>query len=293
MARLVDAIIGNAAYGNGNPSAMLNIGYGGQFGWAPNMAEWISNQAYVQRNIFAVLVEYPKFFDSMPNSTMFVQALKSLIETKPIRIEGLQSGITVEKATHAVGGAGEMQEEVVNSTRARSIPVHTYQDQYGRPIQNFLEFYIQYGMMDPETKSALAATVSGIKPADWLADMYTFTVLYFEPDISMTQVNKAWLTTNMCPESNGDLTGKRDLTSALGLGAELSITFGGITQHGSGVKAFAQNYLTAMNLTNANPSLAASFVQAIDPAVTAANADGLVEGITALEAGAVVGGAYI
>jgi hypothetical protein len=48
-----------------------------------------------------------------------------------------------------------------------------------------------------------------------------------------------------------------------------------------------------MNLTNANPSLAAAFVKSIDPTITAANTDGLVEGINALTASAVKGGANV
>jgi len=254
MARLADAILNGNAYTRGKaPSSMLDIQYGGQNGFAPNLAEWVSNTHYVRRNLVCLLIEAPKGFQLLKEPNFWVNALKALVEVHAKTIDGFAAGLEVDtSAETAVGGAGEMHQDFTNITRARTNPSFTFTDLYGRPIQHFINDWIVNLIGDPDSKVPAISNIPGFKPSDLLADMYSATMLFFEPDPTHTKVGKAWLTTNMFPKSTGDLTAKRDLTAAGEL-SELTIEFTGISQSGLGVLSFAQALLDKVNLANANP----------------------------------------
>lgn len=277
MTRVTNALLGSNAFGNGAKQPLLDLRQGGQHGYAPNLTEWVSNQAYIRRNLICILLEAPGFFQLMPNSAIWVQSLKSLVELHARTIEGFNAALTVEFAEHPVGGGGEMQQEVTDVKRARTEPVFGFVEKYGRPIQTFLEMWIRYGMLDPDAKIALAGTLvsdagsatrSGTtlgysttdkRPSDLLADWSTMTCLFIEPDVLHRSVVKAWITTNMMPKETGPIEGKRDLTSPSDL-LELSIPFTGISQYGLGVNNLAQAILNKINITNAVPFLHRAFI---------------------------------
>lgn len=266
MARVTEAIL-DQAYSVNAEQPMLDLTYGGQGAWAPNLVEWVSNQAYVRRNLICILLEAPRIFTLFPDSDKWVQSLKSLIETHTRSVEGFNAGLTVETDEHPVGGAGEMQQEVVDVKRARSEPTFTFVEKYGRPIQTFLDYWIRYGLMDPDTKFALAATL-GTPPEDLLADWYSMSCLFIEPDPTHHRVIQAWVSTNMFPKSNGDITGKRDLTTASEI-VTLNIEFTALSQYGIGVNMFAQEVLDMININNADPFFRPSHIQSISPDVDA------------------------
>lgn len=274
-----DSIMDGSAFSKNLPNAqgMLDLKYGGQFGWAPDLTQWVNNQAYVRRNLVCILLEAPGFFQWMPDSAKWVESLKALVELHAKTIDGLAGGLEVETETQTVGGAGELQEEVVNVTRERSNVTFGFVEKYGMPIQTFLYNWITYGLMDPDTKYALSATISGVKPTDMLADMYSMTCLFFEPDPTHTKVIKSWITTNLFPKGTGPIEGKRDLVAGAEL-TELLIEFGGISQFSLGTNIMAQKILDSINLANANPYLRPGFVQNISSDVAAAG-EGYSEGI--------------
>jgi hypothetical protein len=259
MARLSNAVLTNG-FARGEPAPMLDLQYGGMSGYAPDLTEWVSNQSYVRRNLVCMLIEAPKGFQYLQDPAFWVGALKAMVETHAKTIDGFNAGLEVEVSETPVSGGGEMQQDPTNVTRARSNPSFTFVDKYGRPIQQFLHEWIRSLIMDPDSKVPDIATLSGQRPADLLADMYGATMLFFEPDPTHTKVAKAWLTTNMYPKGTGEITGKRDLSSA-GEISEFTIEFTGLTQTGLGVRMFAQKLLDKVNFTNANPYLRPAFVQ--------------------------------
>lgn len=287
MSRLTEAILEQKAFGRGSTQPMLDLSFGGQFSYAPRLTEWISNQAYVRRNMIAILLEAPRFFQLMPDPPKWVQVLKSLIEMHPKTIEGLNAGIKLELDEHNVGGAGEMQQEVTDSKRDRTEPVFSYVEKYGKPIQTFLQQWIQYGIMDPDTKYPLIGTLTGQKPEDMLADWYSCSVLFIEPDPTHQKVVQSWVVTNMYPKGTGDIIGKRDLTAASEV-LNLSIEFTGIAQTGLGTNVFAQKILNAIILDNANPYLRPSMIEKINDDVAAAT-DGYQKTVTDLGKSALPG----
>jgi hypothetical protein len=257
-----NALMTGQAFSRGKNTPLVDLQFGGNMGWATHYAEWPSMTHYVRKNMVCLLMEAPRFFQSMPNPEFWIGALKSICEVQAKSWDGLKSSLTVNTATTAVGGAGEMFDDPTNVTRERSEPSLTIVDLYGRPVQNFLHEWITYGVMDPDTKVPSFTTVAGVKPTDWLADMYSATMLFFEADPTHTHIAKAWLVTNMFPKATGDILGKRDMT-ADGETLELQIGFTGITQTSSGVVDLAQTLLDAMNKTNANPMVRKAFMDAI------------------------------
>lgn len=264
MARIKDAVLQeNEVYAGHSPAS--NLRYGGQNGYfakigtigqdGKNYDEWISNHAYVQRNIIPIVIRAPKFFDFMPEPKKWIDTYKALIELHPLTITGLTSGLTVTTDEHAIGGGGEMQEEITNVMRAKSSINMTYKEKAGKAIIKFLDYCIRYGMMDPDTKKPLVANfMSNISEVGgmYTPDFYTGTVLFIEPDVTHKVVVDAWLCTNLFPKSNGERTGKRDVHSA-GNAPELSIDWGGITMNNEAVLLMADKILANLTVLDTIP----------------------------------------
>lgn len=281
MARITDALLSTQAYGAGSNQPMLDLTYGGQHGWAPDLTQWVSNQAYVRRNLVCILLEAPRFFSIMPDSEKWVQTLKSLFEVHARSIDGFNAGLEVAVEDHPVGGAGEVQHEYTNVTQAASNPSFQFVEKYGMPIQTFIRNWITYGMMDPNTKFAMVGTLSDNRPQDLLADWYSCSALFFEPDPTHRTVVKSWVTTNMFPKGTGEIVGKRDLTSASEI-LNLTIEFTGLSQFNLGTNYFAQQILDDINLNNSNPYLRPSFIQELSADVAAQTVEGYKKNVETL-----------
>lgn len=269
MSRLVDTFqTGPMTDGITNP--MLNLAYGGQFGFAPNIAQYVYSASYVSQNLICLLMEAPRAYQYLPDPQGMIIALKNLVETHPKSITGLQRGLRAEFAETAIGGGGEMQEDMTDMKRERSTISMSYVEKYGRPIQTFVEENMLLLGMDPDTKVPGICTLLGVKPTDLLPDMISSTMLFMEPDPTHQFVTKAWLTTNMQLKQTGDITAKRDLTSAKETN-EFTLEWTGISQSGLGIRLFANALLNQINLANANPYLQAAFIEGVQADVAAAN----------------------
>jgi hypothetical protein len=269
MSRLANALLQpDSAYGAGMQAPMLDLQFGGQMGYSPDLTEWVSSQSYVRKNLICLLVEAPRGFAYLPNPEAYVATLRALVELHPMSIEGLTNTLTVDTATNPVGGAGQMMDDITNVTEARSEVTFRFNEKYGMPVANFFSNWIRYLIMDPNTKVPLIATL-GDAPSDMLADMYASTMCFIEPDPTHTRVVKSWLGTNMYPKTSGEITGKRDLTTAQDTVTH-DVGFTGIYQFGAGVDQFAQRLLDGISLTGANPHLRPAFVQEITADVQAA-----------------------
>lgn len=271
MPRSDKTLIGNMAYGSmiKGGENMVDLAEGGYFGWSPDLGNHLSSQGYVRKPLEIVVLEAPRFMSLMPNPERWYASFRNLIERRAIRVEGFNGGLTVETDDHAAGGAGEMMQEPVNVTRARTEPSFSYIDPYGRPIQVMHDVWIRYSIMDPETKFAMLTTLGDRAPSDLLADWYSATILAYEPDPIHRGINKAWLTTNFFPLNNGTVEGVRDLTAGSEL-SRLTIPYAGLSTVGNGINAFAQEIMNFTSLTNADPFNKASFIKEIAPDVLAA-----------------------
>ena len=244
----------------------MNLGRGGQFGWCPNFAELANNQAYVPRNMTVLALEAPKFFQFMPNSEVFYEAYKTLIEKHARKITGFKQGLTVDNKDHDIGAGNEKQQEFTRVRRERTVPVLSFTEKDGRPIQKFLDIWIRFGMMDPDAQFALIATIvePSRLPKDWLFDWYAGTILAYETDITNRFVDKAWLTTNFFPLSNGPVDSSRELSADKDI-LELEIEFSGASLSNHAVVLLAQSIHNNIIKTNASPGNMPAFVTEVEP----------------------------
>lgn len=270
MSRLKDTFLGqNKGYGKYANAPIVDLRNGGQHGPMPDIGAYVSSSNYVRRNLIALLIEAPRGFNHLEDPDTFHRTLKALVELHPKSIEGLQSTLTVDFVENPVGGGGEMQEDISNVTRARSTPTFVIPEKYNKPVSLFFHAWITGLMMDPNSK--YAAVISGPnRPTDMLPDYTGMTVLFIEPDPTHTKVLEAWLSTNMMPKTSGEIIGRKDLTQG-GESVDYSIEFTALTQHGVGVRQFAQRMLDQMSLGGMNPNLQNAFVQQVSADVKAAD----------------------
>lgn len=289
MSRVQGAVLQQgSAYGLGANAPMVDLTYGGQMGWSPDQAAWVNNQAYVRKHLIPILIEAPKLFQYLPNPNSWVQALRALIETQWLQVEGLNAGLTAQFTENAFGGSGLKQQDLTNITEAESRPKHTYLERYGRPIQRFLRAWMTYAGMDPYTKFPMISTLSSAaNMADLLADQTTATVLYIEPDPMGRKVQQSWLVFNMFPEGTGDIVGSADKTQDMQT-QTIDLQFTGIHQYGAGVDSFAQQILNTISLTGANPYMKQAMIQAISADVKAASMTGFAAGVQSTAQNAII-----
>lgn len=234
---------------------MANINLGGQQGYMPDYEILDSNANYVKPNLIAVLIAAPRGFDDLPDPEAWIGGLKAMVERHATRIEGLRSTLNVEWQETAIGGAGEMQQDVSNVTRERSEPAFTWPEKYGKPFKTLLSGWIYYLLADPNTKVPMVVTRGLTRRIDMTPSYRGATMLFIEPDVTHTRVVEAWLSTNMMPNTSGPIEGSRDLTAGAELN-EIQVTFSAITHYSLGVNEYAQKVLDSLSLTNANPMLA-------------------------------------
>lgn len=265
MGRHAEAILGDdIAYAQGRQNKILDLSIGGQMGYTPQINLYTSDQPYTTRNLIAILVEAPLGFSDLPNPEYWINTLRALVELKALAIEGLDQTleVTVED-TAPIGGGGEYHQDFTDVKQARSAPVFRWPEFYGRATETFLRGWVTNLMMDPNSKVANVATFSDAsrRPDVALADYYSMTVAFFEPDPYHKFVSKSWLCTNMFPINRiGQVEGRRDLTQA-NQGVTFDQAFSSIAQTGAGVDYYCQQLLDSINLVGANPQWRKAFTQ--------------------------------
>jgi len=268
MSRLTDTILqNNTAYVAGKQAVAVDVRGGGQFGYSPVYAEWVSSAKYVRKNMICILMEAPTNFEIIDPSGTMTATLKALVELHPISIEGLNAKLTVDVAESPFGGGGQVQEDPTDVKEERPNISFKFEEKNGMPIFNFFRYWITALIMDPNTKIPTIATLPN-RPADNLPDRYTATMLFIEPDPLHNKVVKAWLVSNMMPKDTGDAIGRREQTAA-GEQTTYDIQFTGIAQYSTGVDSLAQKILDSLSITGANPQRRAAFLDSIAADVAA------------------------
>ena len=256
----------------GDRTRTLNLAEGGQNGALTAPHQWMSSAAYVRQPLIAVLVAAPGLMEYADDKAAQVASLKSLIELMPQSIEGLNATVTWEFAETKVGEAGEMLESVINSTRERSVPSFTWPEKYGLAVarywKKFGEDYLSHPDLGrPAIISNQAYIDAGSPPI--LPSMQSFSVLFFEPDETMTSITNAWLSTNMMPKTSGEIIGRKTVGEA-GEVPEQAIEFTALSMVGDAVDRQAKLYLDSLNVSDLRPAQLKPFTTEIASDVTAA-----------------------
>lgn len=269
MSRLSELKLDNSGYNRGATGYAWNPAVGGQQGYSSKVRDYITNQAHKSSQLQAVVLTTPGVFAEIDDGAMHVATIKAMVELHTLTITGFDQQITVETDQHAVGSAGQMQEEFTNTVRAQPSINMTMVDKYGRPLQKELDFWIRFLMMDPDTNFPLAPLVGNRNLADMGPDMYSMSCLFFEPNVTWSGINRAWLVVNMWPKGTGESTSQKDLTQGSTI-LNLSIDWAGLAQVGYGVDQLAYKIMRAIDLTNADPYYRKAAIDGVSADVKAA-----------------------
>jgi hypothetical protein len=261
---------------------MIDLSLGGQMGWGLQHAQFASNAAYVRPHIMPFLLESPLIFKYFPNSPSWIAALRALIETQWLTVEGLNAELRAQFNESPFGGSGLKQRDLTNVTEEESRPKHTYLERMGRPIGRFTRHWMTMAGMDPQTKLPLITTLaSAAGIPDLLPDMTSATCLYIEPDQMGRKVQQAWIVYSMFPEGTGPVVGSADKSQDRQV-TNIELQFTGIHRYGPGVDSFAQRVLDAQNFIGANPNLSIPEITEINADVRAAGT-GFAQGVTNIQ----------
>lgn len=229
-------------------SAAVDPRVGGQLGALAKPNEWVNNADHVKQPIIAVLLAAPKAMAFMPDGAERISQLKALLELHPTSITGLNDGLTVEMAESVASSSGEQMQSVVNVTRERSNPVFSFNDKYGKIVERTFRDYITYLLQDPDTDYPAIISEQAYIDADspeLLPDMVSCSMLFFEPNPSLTGIASAWLCVNMMPQGVTN-EGSRVKGQAKELSTQ-EISWTALTQTGRSVNTLAKSYLDALN----------------------------------------------
>lgn len=264
MARIQNSIIGSdRGWAQGRLAPMIDLRYGGQNGFGPEYSQWVNNMGHVDRNLICLLLEAPVGFNYLPQPAYWIGTLRHLVEVAALTIEGLKGDIEVAtEDTSNVGGSSEMHEDFTNVTLTRSTPAFQWHERYGMPVYRFFRGWIYNLIMDPHSKVANIATLANV-PGDMLADMYSATMAFIEPDPTHQFVVKSWLCTNMFPKGIDGYQGRKDKTQN-GQPIKYTVNFTAITQQGDGVDQYCTMLLRNIDIFNANPSTRQAFTVGMD-----------------------------
>lgn len=250
----------------------LNLAEGGQNGAMMAPHQWVSSAGYMKQKVIAVLLAAPLAMRYMDNFQSNLASLKALIEVMPLSIDGLNSTLEWEFNETPVGNAGEMFETVTKGNRQRSNPSFRWSEKYGSSIQRFWTEYGRLFLQDPDLGVPGIVSAPGYLSAGSpaiLPDHQAMTILFIEPDETLTNVTHAWLCTNMMPKSGGEITGKREIGAANDV-PEVNIDFTALTMTGRAVVEQAKAYLQSLNLANLRPTELRPFIEAASPDVASA-----------------------
>jgi hypothetical protein len=236
----------------------------------------VANQPYVKRPLIPIMLDYPMGFDYLPNKDDLVATYKALIELHTQTIDGLNNTLAVETGSTPIGGAGEQWITPTNVTREQSSFNATYQEKVNKAIFKFHEWFIRMFIMDPDTKVPEITKLSSYdNEGPYTAEMWTFSVLLIEPDLSGKYVVDAWIGENLFPQGSGESTGSKDRTAA-GETVNLSINYGGHYMSNASTRQLAQEILNKIQTSQKAMDEMPIFMNEISPDVASVSG-GIIE----------------
>lgn len=243
----------------------IDIRNGGQWGALPilggvengvNINQWLHEQQYLRNDLIPIVLSVPKGFELLPNANQWKQAAKAMLEVHAKTIDGLDSSLTVDKVEKDLGLSGAKFAEVANVTRATSTVSITVEERYGNPFEILLDVWIRVLLRDPDLQAPLITRIATAEnlPKVWSPEWSTMSAIFIEPDVLLRKPIRAFLVSNMFPNGNPELLGKKD-KSASREGKVITIELGGwaIPSTNNRVMKLANEILTNLKLYELNP----------------------------------------
>lgn len=287
MPRLDETIL-KSSVSEEHQAPMLDVSKGGQSGYQIDIAGYVSQTGYTPAPLIPLLMEPPRGFYHLAEPGKLVGILKGLIETQSKNITGLISGVTVERNERQISRAGHVVRDPTKVVETQPTPTHVYDERSNKSIHKFTRYYIENLIGDTITQQPGVVPNGVSLPTDYLADFYSFTNLYIEPDRLRTSVVDAWLITDLYPGGSGDLEAIYDLTAG-GDVPEITWELGGLAQSNLGVRLYAQSLLDKVNYAHAGPMHRPAFLSKVHADVAAGSTAeaGYMEGISRAQSAAV------
>lgn len=268
---IVNQFISQQAYNRETNRHMVDLSVSGQYGHVPDHRVWADQTPYISGFTYARVIRAPRGFADMPEPHRWYAALKNLVERHVRSIQGLTSTLQVDVRETPWAWAGEQFQIDANVTQERSqVQLQLGAELYGMPYHAFVDAWIRNLIRNPQTKYANVTQFDQARrPDNLLADYRGATILYFEPDPTLSRIQKAWMQFNSWPMAGIPFTSQGDKISG---GELLEHTLGmtGITMTSLGINKFAERFLTGLTLQNSNPALAPATVSAVQADLLAA-----------------------
>lgn len=247
----------DTAYISGRMQPVARLDVDGQNGFTTDYRSLNAETPYVRRNLLCFLLEAPMGFQYLPNGKEMVATLKALVETKAETIDGLDASVKAEYI-QVQAGAAEQMDAFSRTTRERSEPSFKWYERYGMAISRFLETWLVMLMGDPISGVPGVVTLrqnTHLTPRNramaayvLMPEMISATMLFVEPDPTLSYPVKSFLCCNMMPDNAGDMTASRDLTSAPDK-VEISVKFTAMQEVNQGVNNLAAAILSEVAKT--------------------------------------------
>lgn len=261
--RPIDAFIQGIGPAIGRPAGMLNLAHGGMYGALPDHSTWVNNAPYVQQHAVFRLLRAPSAFALMGNAgNIYREYLKTLLEIKAKRFEGLKLNVDVSYDERELDGSGNKMHTPSDAKREESELSITWDELDGMPISHFWKDVNSLLLVDPMTKKPRLSSM--IDLPDMLPERRSWAGLAYETDTTNRFVTKAILIDNCMAKSNGgEMELKMDKNSEMEP-KEVTIAFTGFTLDGPNITQAAQELHDEISRTLIDPHRSRSYIEGVE-----------------------------
>jgi hypothetical protein len=268
-----EGILGTDYAGNEARIDRLDLRYGGMNGYIPpigslssdgkTFVELLNSEPYVSRDIIPFTMSLPRFMDFMPNGNLLKDTHIALFELHPETIEGIDASLSVDTETVKIGRTNQVLRTVTGINRPECNVTYGIREKHNKPVSNFLETYIRYGIGDEITKEPLVCLMPDFPKTNipTSLELRSFATLFVEPDYTHTRVQEAYLVLGQFPTKAGEKVGKLDINGN-GEMKVYSIETGGYMVYGAAIMELGQVMLDRMRSNKVNPD---TVISPIDP----------------------------
>lgn len=234
-------------------AAAADLSIAGNFGGITNHANFLAQTPYVKEHARIFIITYPRGFDDLDDPDKYKAILKELIETRPLRVEGIKMGNDLTMSETPYGADGQKIQMPTNSTYENPEPTFTLPAVYGDAVVKFYTFIREYLMIHPVTKKP-AILADGGGEFDGQPDYWSFSFIAVEPAPNGRDVVNAIICYNCAAMGLLEKEIKFDPTNEKEANPEVTISFSAIGETGQGVIDLAVELLAEQEFGGLNPS---------------------------------------
>lgn len=231
----------------------LDLSVSGNFGGITNHANWLAQTPYIKEHGRFLLLTYPRGFDDLDDPDKYKAILKELIETRPLRVEGVKMGNDLSVSDVPYGANGQKFHMPTNSIYEQPEPSFTWPSAFGDAIVKFFTYIREHLIIHPDTKRP-GILADGGGDFDGQPDYWTFSFIAIEPAPNGRDVISAIVCYNCMANGMLEHEIKTDPTNEKESNPEIQISFTAIGERGQGIIDLATELLAEQEFGGLNPS---------------------------------------